>query len=116
MDRQSRRPARQPPIDVLERMLAIRVHLDACTEDNGPVRVIDGTHRAGRLEPEAIDELRAQCPESLCLVPEGGLLAFRPLILHASSPAVRPLRRRVIHIEYAARPLDAPLVWHRQVH
>jgi len=43
------------------------------------------------------------------------LLAFRPLLLHASSPARRPMHRRVIHIEYAARPLDSPLAWHRQV-
>jgi hypothetical protein len=25
------------------------------------------------------------------------------------------VHRRVIHIEYAARPLAAPLTWHRQV-
>jgi hypothetical protein len=37
------------------------------------------------------------------------------LLLHASSPATRPAHRRVIHIEYAARLLASPLVWHRQV-
>lgn len=108
-------PHVQPPVDVLEQMLAIRVHLDPCTEENGPVRVIDGTHRLGRLAPEAIDQLRARRPASACLAAEGALVAFRPLLLHASSPAVRPAHRRVIHIEYAARPLAAPLVWHRQV-
>jgi hypothetical protein len=79
------------------------------------VRVIDGTHRLGRLSPEAIDQLRAQRLESACLAAEGALLAFRPLLLHASSPAARPVHRRVIHIEYAAGPLAAPLVWHREV-
>jgi ectoine hydroxylase-related dioxygenase (phytanoyl-CoA dioxygenase family) len=108
-------PHVQPPVDVLEQMMAIRVHLDPCTEENGPVRVIDGTHRFGRLAPEAIDQLRAQRLESACLAGEGALLAFRPLLLHASSPAARPAHRRVIHIEYAAGPLAAPLVWHRQV-
>jgi hypothetical protein len=108
-------PHVQPPVDVLERMLAVRVHLDPCTEDNGPVRVIDGTHRLGRLAPEAIDQLRTERPISVCLAAEGALLAFRPLLLHASSPAARPGHRRVIHIEYAERPLAAPLVWHRQV-
>jgi len=108
-------PHVQPPVDVLEHMLAVRLHLDPCGEDNGPVRVLDGTHRLGRLTARTIDELRARLPESVCLAAEGSLLAFRPLLLHASSPARRPMHRRVIHIEYAARPLDSPLAWHRQV-
>ena len=108
-------PHVQPPVDVLEKMLAMRVHLDPCTEENGPVRVIDGTHRLDRLSPETIDQFRAQRPASACLAAEGALLALHPLLLHASSPAERPAHRRVIHIEYAARPLAAPLVWHRQV-
>jgi ectoine hydroxylase-related dioxygenase (phytanoyl-CoA dioxygenase family) len=108
-------PHVQPPVDVLEQMLAIRVHLDPCTAENGPVRVIDGTHRIGRLTPDAIDRLRAERSESLCVAAEGALLAFRPLLLHASSPAIRPAHRRVIHIEYAAQSLASPLVWHRRV-
>jgi len=108
-------PHVQPPTDILEHMLAVRVHLDACTVDNGPVRVIDGTHRLGRLAPETIDRIRAEQSESICLAAEGAVVAFRPLLLHASSPAVRPAHRRVIHIEYASRLLAPPLVWHRQV-
>jgi ectoine hydroxylase-related dioxygenase (phytanoyl-CoA dioxygenase family) len=108
-------PHVQPPTLVLEHMLALRVHLDPCTADNGPVRVLDGTHRLGRLAPETIDRLRAAQAESVCLADEGAVLAFRPLLLHASSPAKEATHRRVIHIEYAARALAAPLIWHRQV-
>jgi ectoine hydroxylase-related dioxygenase (phytanoyl-CoA dioxygenase family) len=108
-------PQVQPPIDVLEEMLALRLHLDPCTSDNGPVRVIDGTHRLGRLAADAIDRLRTERPESTCLATEGAILAFRPLLLHASSPASQPAHRRVIHIEYATEPLASPLVWHRQI-
>src|SRR5215472_2621390 len=96
-------------------MLAVRLHLDPCTVDNGPVRVIDGTHRLGRLAPDAIDRIRAERNESICLAAEAAVLAFRPLLLHASSPAARPTHRRVIHIEYAAQALASPLAWHRQV-
>jgi hypothetical protein len=53
--------------------------------------------------------------ETECLVAEGGLLAFRPLLLHASAPATAPLHRRVIHVEYAAAGLAPPLEWHRRV-
>lgn len=108
-------PHVQPPIDILEHMLAVRLHLDPCSVDNGPVRVIDGTHCLGRLAPEAIDRIRTEQSESMCLAAEGAVLAFRPLLLHASSPAVRPAHRRVVHIEYAARLLAPPLAWHRQV-
>jgi ectoine hydroxylase-related dioxygenase (phytanoyl-CoA dioxygenase family) len=108
-------PHVQPPTDILEHMLAVRLHLDPCTIDTGPVRVISGTHRLGRLAAEAIDRIRADQAESLCLAAEGAILAFRPLLLHASSPATRPAHRRVIHIEYAARDLAPPLVWHRRV-
>ena len=108
-------PHVQPPTAILENMLAVRLHLDPCTSDNGPVRVISGTHRLGRLGADAIDRLRAEQAESVCLVAESGVLAFRPLLLHASSPATRPAHRRVIHIEYAARELAPPLVWHRRV-
>jgi hypothetical protein len=36
-----------------------------------------------------------------CIVPAGGVLAMRPLLLHSSSKTVVPAPRRVIHIEYS---------------
>lgn len=108
-------PHVQPPVPVLESMLAIRVHLDACGVDNGPVRVLDGSHRLGRLNAEAIDDLRHGQTERTCCVEQGAILAFRPLVVHASAPASAPSHRRVIHIEYAAHDLTPPLEWHRRV-
>ena len=40
-----------------------------------------------------------------------GLLLMHPLILHASSPAETPGRRRVVHLEYAAGPLPGGVDW-----
>ncbi len=108
-------PHVQPPVSVLSEMLAVRLHLDPSAPDNGPVRVLDGTHRLGRLSGTQIDELRASEAETECVVAEGGILAFRPLLLHASAPALVPRHRRVIHIEYAAVELAPPLEWHRRV-
>ena len=104
-------PHVQPPIHVLERMVAVRVHLDACGADNGPVRVLPGSHRAGRLRVSEIEAWRRRAPEVTCIVPRGGLLVMRPLLLHASSPAKSPAHRRVIHIEYAATDLSGGLEW-----
>jgi ectoine hydroxylase-related dioxygenase (phytanoyl-CoA dioxygenase family) len=108
-------PHVQPPTAVLEAMLAVRIHLDPCGANNGPVRVIGGSHRHGRLDAAAVDELRRTERVTDCLVEQAGVLAFRPLLLHASAPATEPHHRRVVHIEYAACELATPLQWHRRV-
>lgn len=108
-------PHVQPPAVILERMLAVRIHLDDCGAANGPVRVLSGSHRSGRLSAEAIDRWRATGEPVVCVVEQGGILAFRPLLLHASSPAEQPAHRRVVHIEFAAVELPAPIEWHSRV-
>jgi hypothetical protein len=50
-----------------------------------------------------------------CFAERGAILAFRPLILHASSAATAPAHRRVIHIEFAAAELPEPLEWQYRV-
>jgi hypothetical protein len=37
----------QPPSEILARMMALRVHLDDCGPENGPLRVLPGSHRCG---------------------------------------------------------------------
>jgi ectoine hydroxylase-related dioxygenase (phytanoyl-CoA dioxygenase family) len=101
----------QPPAAILERMLAVRLHLDACDESNAPLRVIPASHLHGRLSAEAIARMRADSRIVSCLVPRGGALLMRPLLLHASSAARAPLHRRVVHLEFAAGDLPAGLEW-----
>jgi ectoine hydroxylase-related dioxygenase (phytanoyl-CoA dioxygenase family) len=102
----------QPPAEVLERMLAVRLHLDASDEANGPLRVISGSHARGRLNAEMIAQAQKQSTAVSCLVPRGGALLMRPLLLHASSASRVPQRhRRVIHLEFAAAQLPAGLEW-----
>ena len=108
-------PHVQPPIEILEQMIAVRVHLDDCGPDNGPVRVLPGSHRAGRLSATAIDDWRGHAEPAVCLAERGAILAFRPLIVHASSAATVPAHRRVIHLEFAATELPDPLEWHTRV-
>jgi ectoine hydroxylase-related dioxygenase (phytanoyl-CoA dioxygenase family) len=104
-------PHVQPPATVLERMVAIRVHLDECGAENGALRVIPGSHRPGRLSDSQIVEWRERVPAVLCEVPRGGVLMMHPLLLHASSAAASPSHRRVVHLEYAAGPLPGGLCW-----
>jgi Phytanoyl-CoA dioxygenase (PhyH) len=103
----------QPPIALLERMLAVRLHLDDCGEANGPLRLLPGSHRDSRLGSDAIRQWRERVDAVPCLVPRGGIVLMRPLLLHASSPARCPAHRRVIHLEFAAESLPGDLQWAR---
>jgi ectoine hydroxylase-related dioxygenase (phytanoyl-CoA dioxygenase family) len=99
------------PASVLERMIALRIHLDDSGEDNGPLRVIRGSHRSRKLSPEEIERWKRDDEVIVCTARRGDVIAMRPLLLHASSPARTPVHRRVIHIEYAAGPLPFGLRW-----
>ncbi len=101
----------QPPVAVLERMLAVRVHLDDCGAENGPLRVLPGSHRGGRLDAAAVERWKTNVPEAECLIWAGGLVLMRPLLLHASSPARLVGERRVLHLEFAADRLPGGLEW-----
>jgi ectoine hydroxylase-related dioxygenase (phytanoyl-CoA dioxygenase family) len=105
----------QPPTAILEQMVAIRVHLDVCREDNGPLRVLPGSHRTGKLAAADVDAWRARNKAVTCLVPPGGLLVMRPPLLHASSPAAVPAHRRVLHFEFAIGELPDGVAWRWQV-
>jgi ectoine hydroxylase-related dioxygenase (phytanoyl-CoA dioxygenase family) len=90
------------PAEVLSRVVALRLHLDDSTSENGPLRVLRGTHTMGILSDDAIHDLSTRTTAVDCLVPRGGILVMRPLVVHASSKSRSAMRRRVLHIEYAA--------------
>jgi ectoine hydroxylase-related dioxygenase (phytanoyl-CoA dioxygenase family) len=102
----------QPPVAVLEEMLALRFHLDPASAETGALMVLPGSHCLGRLDPAEAGQ-RTQTQEAhLCEAAAGDVLVMRPLLLHASRKAARPRRRRVIHVEFAADLLAPPLEWY----
>ena len=101
----------QPPGEILERLLAVRIHLDACPADNGPLRVIPRSHARGRLSAEDIRRLCDGSPGITCTVDAGGVLLMRPLLLHASSKATGSSRRRVLHFLFGPPALPWGLEW-----
>lgn len=105
----------QPPTEILQRMLTVRLHLDNCDESNGALRVLVGSHLLGKLSAPQIQDLRQKQDEEICAVPAGGVLLMRPLILHASSLAMKPRRRRVLHLEFAREELPHDLQWRWRV-
>ena len=89
------------PAGALSRVLALRISLDASTNENGPLRIIPGSHLGGVLSGDEIHELARAREKVDALVPCGGVLAMRPLLVHSSSKARGGWPRRVLHIEYA---------------
>lgn len=105
-------PHVQPPVEILQKMLTLRLHLDDADATNGTLKVLSATHQNGRFEAAQIQQMRATHEETLCVAARGDALLMRPLLLHASSAGTAPKRRRVIHLEYAATELPDGLRWH----
>ncbi|MCB9880782.1 MAG: phytanoyl-CoA dioxygenase family protein [Planctomycetes bacterium] len=101
----------RPPADVLAQLIAVRVHLDPCTERDGPLRVVPGSHRFGRLTPESSIALRQDGQELACTMAAGSALVMHPLLLHASSKADGDGQRRVLHFLFGPRALPHGLQW-----
>jgi hypothetical protein len=96
------------PASALAQVVALRVSLDPSTDANGPLRVLPDTHLYGRLDDAAVERLARDVSPVICTVDAGGVVAMRPLILHASSKSTSDARRRVLHIEYAAATSFGP--------
>jgi ectoine hydroxylase-related dioxygenase (phytanoyl-CoA dioxygenase family) len=96
------------PAIALEQVVALRVHLDDSTTENGLLRVLPGTQTRGVLTDRQIHQLAEMIAPVDCLMPLGGIVAMRPLVIHASSKSQTDAPRRVVHIEYAksARPAE----------
>lgn len=91
-------PHVEAPVEVLEGMATARIHLDDVTEENGPLRVLPGSHRTGKAL--VVDD---QAPVSV-LADAGDVLVMRPLLAHSSnrSQLGTQRHRRILHLELAA--------------
>ena len=98
------------PAGALSQVLALRIHLDDSTQDNGPLRVLPRSHMRGVLNDDEIHALAVRTTPVDCIAAKGGVIAMRPLLVHASSKSRTEIPRRVLHIEYAADDsIAAPL-------
>lgn len=99
----------QPPIEVLQNIYTIRIHLDDTDENNGALKVIPGSHLKNIYRPETIDWTKES--ETVCKVNKGGIMIMKPLLLHSSNRTTNNNKRRVIHIEFSNMKLPQELNW-----
>lgn len=101
----------QPPLDVLQSLVAVRLHLEPCGLDDGPLTVIPGTQTLGIIDAREAAKLRQSTPIDVCTLETGGVLVMKPLLLHASSKASGNSKRRVLHFLFGPRTLPAEVRW-----
>jgi len=89
------------PSWALSHIVALRIHLDASTPDNGSLRLLPATHSLGVMSDVDVIALARSQIHMDCIVGRGGVMAMYPLIVHSSGKARSALPRRVLHIEYA---------------
>ncbi|MNU64282.1 Phytanoyl-CoA dioxygenase (PhyH) [compost metagenome] len=99
----------QPPLEILENIFTVRIHLDNTDENNGALKVVPGSHRKQIYRPETINwEIEK---EAVCPVAKGGVMIMKPLLLHSSSRTTDNRKRRVIHIEFSNQELPSGIQW-----
>lgn len=104
-------PHVEPPASVLAQMVVLRIYLDPCNSQNGPLRVIPESHRWGKLGDEDIAPRVEASTAREIHMPKGGILLFRPLLVHASTTSSTLDHRRVLHIDFAPAEAISPLQW-----
>ncbi len=108
-------PHVRPPAEVLMRMLTLRLHLDDCPAENGPLEVVPGTHSLGIVPEQDVRGVVERHPPVVCTAAAGDVLVMRPLLLHASRRAQTTGHRRVVHLEFAGGSLPGELEWYRPI-
>jgi hypothetical protein len=100
-----------PPQRILENMVTLRLHLDPCPLESGPLVVSPGSHHLGKCKDGEIAPEDLEANSITCVAQLGDVLMMRPLLFHKSSKATLPSARKILHVEYAGIELDEPLAW-----
>ncbi|WP_291078937.1 phytanoyl-CoA dioxygenase family protein [Hyphomonas sp.] len=102
----------EPPVSILERMIFVRLHIDAADETNGCLQLALGSYKAGRVPAGEAAAFAESCPIESCPAQSGDLLVVKALTLHRSSSSRSAMQRRAVRVDYADRSaLNAPLRW-----
>lgn len=99
----------QPPKEILNKNVTIRIHLDKTTKENGALKVLNQSPKKGVVRNQNIDVSLET--ETICEVEKGGIMIMKPLLFHASNKTTNNQRRRVIHIEFSNQNLPNGLEW-----
>jgi ectoine hydroxylase-related dioxygenase (phytanoyl-CoA dioxygenase family) len=89
----------EAPAALLGKMRNCRIFVDPATVDDGPLEVIPGSHRRGRIEQAEIPVVVGQKTWLPLIGAAGDAAILSPLLLHRSRRATDPSGRRVLQLE-----------------
>lgn len=102
----------QPPPEVLNSIFTLRIHLDPCPAECGPLRVVERSQNLGLLSQSGINEVVARGNIHEAVTDLGGLVLTTPLAVHGSARVTAlATRRRVLHLDCSAYQLSGGLRW-----
>ena len=102
----------EPPESILASMLFVRMHLDSCPKESGPMEMALGSHRFGRVSSGDASELANNCEIDTGEAKAGDVLISKALTLHRSISSELNQPRRAIRVDYADPVLlPTPLKW-----
>ena len=104
----------EPPIDLLQRMLFLRVFIDDDVgEEGGGLLIAVGTHALGSVSSVTVDQRARDARIEDCSARRGDILVAKALLLHRSRAVSKPIagHRRALRIDYSADDLPLPLRW-----
>nr|WP_214447277.1 phytanoyl-CoA dioxygenase family protein [Flavihumibacter rivuli] len=104
----------QPPTEILQNIVTVRIHLDNTDEENGALKVIPGSHLKSIYRPESTNWTTESVVS--CNVLKGGIMLMKPLLLHSSGRTTNKKQRRVIHIEFSNMELPEGLNWSEKIY
>jgi Phytanoyl-CoA dioxygenase (PhyH) len=101
----------EAPVEILQDMFSLRLHLDDCDATNGALKILPGSAELGKLSDSDVRAHSCKISSIICEAKLGEILAMKALTIHASEPSVNPSHRRVLHVDYCNCTLPQPLEW-----
>ncbi|QZD86257.1 phytanoyl-CoA dioxygenase family protein [Qipengyuania psychrotolerans] len=101
----------EPPFEIIERMLTVRIHLDDVGIDNAPLLIAPGSHKRGLIAENAVQKTIDECGTFVCEANAGDVWIYSTPIIHASQKSSDHARRRVLQVDYSNVELPSGLRW-----
>ena len=101
----------EPPLKILNDMLAVRIHLDNSTAETGAIEILKGSHKYGKVYADKTPNIIGKCESIMCEAKTGDILIMKMLTLHRSQASKRDATRRAIRVDYSSEDLPASLEW-----
>ena len=99
----------EPPVETLQKMIFVRLHLDAADLANGCMEIAPRSHKLGIIPANKANDVAAALGAEPCIAGRGDLQVLNMLTLHRSRPASQPRPRRAVRLDFAATALPMDL-------